>query len=246
MATNSSIIKIMLLAANPKNTSRLRLDEEVREIREGLRLAREREQFQIDSHWAVRTRDFYRHMLDMQPQIVHFSGHGTGKDGIVLEDVTGKAELLSTEQLSSLFNLFASKGVKCVLLNACYSEEQANAIAQHIPYVIGMNQSIGDQAAIIFAVAFYDALGAGESIEFAFKLGVTQLGGLKEQENPVLIKKNPNLQAEVLDSLKTRAAPMLNPSQLSDKVDTLIQSNAEQIGMVVQGGVVSFDNLNMK
>jgi CHAT domain len=244
MATNSSIVKILLLAANPKNTSRLRLDEEVREIREGLRLAREREQFQIDSHWAVRTRDFYRQMLDMQPQIVHFSGHGTGKDGIVLEDETGKAELLSTEQLSSLFKLFASKGVKCVLLNACYSKEQADAIANHIPYVIGMNQSIGDKAAIIFAVAFYDALGAGESIEFAFDLGVTQLVGLKEHEIPVL-KKNPNLQLQVLDSLNTRSVPMLNSSEISDKVNTLIKSNAEQIGMVVQGGVVSFDNLNM-
>jgi CHAT domain len=244
MATNSSIVKILLLAANPKNTSRLRLDQEVREIREGLRLARQREQFQIDSHWAVRTRDFYRHMLDMQPQIVHFSGHGTGQDGIVLEDETGKAELLSTEQLSSLFKLFASKGVKCVLLNACYSKEQADAIANHIPYVIGMNQSIGDKAAILFAVAFYDALGAGESIEFAFELGCTQLVRLQEHEIPIL-KKKPNLQPEELDSLTTSSAPMLNPSQLFDKVDTLMQSNAEQIGMVVQGGTVSFDNLNM-
>jgi hypothetical protein len=34
-----------------------------------------------------------------------------------------------------------------------------------------MSQAIGDKAAIEFAVGFYDALGAGKSIEFAYKLG---------------------------------------------------------------------------
>ncbi|MCV3215458.1 hypothetical protein OGM63_18390 [Plectonema radiosum NIES-515] len=33
-----------------------------------------------------------------------------------------------------------------------------NAIAQHIDYVIGMNQAIGDRAALEFSVGFYDAL----------------------------------------------------------------------------------------
>jgi hypothetical protein len=40
-----------------------------------------------------------------------------------------------------------------VVLNGCYFEAQAKAIGQHIPYVIGMNQAIGDRAAIAFAVA---------------------------------------------------------------------------------------------
>jgi hypothetical protein len=43
------------------------------------------------------------------------------------------------------------------VLNACYSEIQANAIVQHIDYVIGMSQAIGDTAAIKFAMGFYDA-----------------------------------------------------------------------------------------
>ncbi|MUG95069.1 hypothetical protein F7734_22970 [Scytonema sp. UIC 10036] len=36
---------ILILAANPASTSRLRLDEEVRSIEEGLRRAKYREQF---------------------------------------------------------------------------------------------------------------------------------------------------------------------------------------------------------
>jgi predicted NACHT family NTPase len=177
---------VLLLAANPKNSSQLRLSEEVREIDEGLtKRARYREQFKLESKLAVRQRDFYRHMLDIQPQIVHFSGHGAGEDGIVLEDDAGNATFVQADMLASMFKLFASKGVECVLFNACYSEVQAEAVSKYIPYVIGMNQPIGDKAAIDFAVAFYDALGAGETMEFAFELGCSQLVGLKEHETPV-------------------------------------------------------------
>jgi hypothetical protein len=177
---------VLLLAANPKNSSQLRLSEEVRDIDEGLtKRSRYREQFKLESKLAVRQRDFYRHMLDIQPQIVHFSGHGAGEDGIVLEDETGNATFVQADMLASMFKLFASKGVESVLFNACYSEVQAEAVSKYIPYVIGMNKPIGDKAAIDFAVAFYDALGAGESMEFAFELGCSQLVGLKEHETPV-------------------------------------------------------------
>jgi hypothetical protein len=136
-------------------------------------------------------------VLDVQPHIVHFSGHGAGEDGIVLEDEDSKIQLVSTKALESLFKLFASKGLKCVLLNACFSEVQAEAINQHIPYVIGMSKSIGDKAAIAFAVAFYDALGVGENIGFAFDLACAaiEMANIPENLTPVL-KKNLSLAHE--------------------------------------------------
>jgi hypothetical protein len=188
MNTSSTVRKILVLAANPRTTERLRLEEEEREIDEGLRRSRHRDQFELISKWAVRERDFYRHMLDVQPHIVHFSGHGTGEAGIVLEDETGRVELLPTEQLAGLFKLFAEAGLECVLLNACYSDVQAEAIHKHVPYVIGMSQAIGDQAAINFAIAFYDALGAGRTVEFAYELGCVELMRLKASGIPVLLK----------------------------------------------------------
>jgi hypothetical protein len=74
---------ILFLAANPKGTSPLRLDEEVRDIQEGLQRAVNRDQFSLYSRWAVRPRDIHRAMLDIKPQIVHFSGHGAGSSGLV-------------------------------------------------------------------------------------------------------------------------------------------------------------------
>ncbi len=183
---------ILILAANPKDTSRLRLDEEVRDIGEGLQRAKHRDQFVLEQKWAVRPRDIQRAMLDINPSIVHFSGHGTEGEGLVFEDETGSAKLVDGEALAGLFELFEEQ-LKCVVLNGCYSEVQAEAIAQHINYVIGMKKAIGDKAAIEFAVGFYDALGSGKPVEFAYKFGCAaiRLAGIPEQLTPVL-KKKPN------------------------------------------------------
>ena len=162
--------KILILAANPQGTSRLRLDREVRAIDEGLRRSHLHEQFCIEQRWASRPRDVQRALLDVEPQIVHFCGHGEGKAGLVLEDETGQVKLVSTEALSQLFELFADR-VECVLLNACYAQVQADALVQHINYVIGMRQAIRDDLAIAFSVGFYKGLGEGQLIEIAFESG---------------------------------------------------------------------------
>jgi AAA-like domain/CHAT domain len=183
------IKKILILAANPKNSTPLRLDAEVRDIDEALKRSNYRDRFELEDKWAVRPKDLQREILDWKPQIVHFSGHGVGKGGLALEDETGQAKLVSTQAIAGLFKLFADR-VECVLLNACYSEVQAVAIAQHITYVIGMKQAIGDDAARVFAVGFYDALGAGENIEFAFELACNRIDieGMPDYLIPVLFK----------------------------------------------------------
>ncbi|SRR5579883_469075 len=182
---------ILILSANPKGTTPLRLDEEVREIDAGLKRSRNRDQFILEQKWAVRPRDIQRAMLDVNPQIIHFSGHGTGDEGLVFEDETGSTKLVDGEALAGLFDLFADQ-VECIVLNGCYSEVQAEAISQHVNYVIGMKKAIGDTAAIEFAVGFYDALGAGKPVEFAYKFGCAaiQLAGVPEQLTPTLKKKS--------------------------------------------------------
>lgn len=181
--------KILFLSANPKDTGRLRLDQELRDITEGLQRSQRRKQFILEQRMAVRPRDLQRAMLDVGPQIIHFSGHGEGENGLVFEDEVGNTTLVDEVALAGLFELFSSQ-IQCVLLNGCYSEVQAQAIAQQIPYVIGMNQAIGDNAAIAFAVGFYDALGAGRDVEFAYKLGCTaiHLEGIAEHLTPVLLQ----------------------------------------------------------
>jgi hypothetical protein len=210
---------ILFLAANPKGTSQLRLDQELRDIGEGLQRAKHRDRFQLEQCWAARPQDLRRALLQLQPQILHFSGHGEGvaggdsvsgesrklavvsspeatsgaavvPEGLVLEDEIGQPKLVSAEALAALFELFADT-IECVVLNACYSDAQAQAIAVHVPYVVGMRRQIGDKAAIEFAVGFYDALGAGRDVEFAYRYGCNaiQLAGIPEDLTPVLRRR---------------------------------------------------------
>ena len=184
---------ILFLAANPKNTSQLGLDDEVREIEIGLQRSRHRDQFELKQRWAVSPREMQRSIEDLKPHIVHFSGHGVGEDGLALENEAGDVQLVQAEALAQLFRLFVAPftdpPVQCVLMNACYSEVQANAIAEHIPYVIGMNKAVGDKAAREFAVGFYDALGAGREIPIAYEFGKVSISmaGIPEHLTPQLV-----------------------------------------------------------
>ena len=179
---------ILLLSANPKNTSQLRLGDEMRDVKEGLKLSENRDRFSISAAEAVRPRDIRRAILTYKPHIIHFSGHGSPEEGLLFEDETGAAKFVDAEALAGLFELFANQ-VECVVLNACYSKYQALEIARHINYVVGMSQEIEDKAAIEFAVGFYDGLGAGEDYNFAYKLGCNaiSLAGIKQHLIPELI-----------------------------------------------------------
>jgi CHAT domain len=185
---------ILLLAANPKNTANLRLQEEEREIKERLRL-NGYGKTPIFSTGATRIRDIQLAMLDFNPHVVHFCGHGTGERGLVFEDNNSREQIVTSEAIATIFKLFAQqKQLECVVLNACYSEEQAKEICKYVAYVVGMSESIADDAAIEFAIGFYTAVGAGESYEFAYEMGCNaiQLADLTESNIPILLK-NPDL-----------------------------------------------------
>jgi hypothetical protein len=189
------MIKVLLLAANPLDSTRLRLDEEFRSIDQALQAVNYRDKFDLMAHGAVRISDLQGYLLRYQPHIVHFSSHGSITGEIILEDHMGNAQPVPSEALSGLFSVL-SDNIRCVVLNACYSEKQAVAIAQHIDYVIGMSRSISDKAAIDFATAFYQAVGFGRDLKTAFDLGCIQIGleNLKEENIPksIALHSHPN------------------------------------------------------
>lgn len=185
-----ALVKLLYLAANPTDTRTLRLDEEIREIDTAFIHSQYRAQFDIRQHWAVHVVDLQRCLLRHQPHIVHFSGHGNVASRIILEDAKGESHPVSPRALSELFSVLKDN-IRCVVLNACYTEPQAQAIAEHIDCVVGMSSVIGDRAAISFAAAFYLALGYGRDVRAAFKLGCVEidLENLNEQHVPKLLAR---------------------------------------------------------
>ena len=179
----TKIIKILFLTANPEDSSRLKLDKEAREIERRIMLTQKKDQFLLVKKGAVRTSDIQLYLNQEKPDIVHFSGHGS-EEGIVLEDENDNSVQVSIEALERVFQTLKDN-VRIVVLNACFSLEQAKAINKNVDFVIGMSDSISDDAAIAFSYGFYTALALRRSIRNAYDQGINEilLSNLKGEES---------------------------------------------------------------
>jgi hypothetical protein len=189
-----SQVRILFLASEPADQARLWLGGEIREIQQAIRAGRDRDKFEISIRTAVRPADISQALLDVEPRIVHFAGHGGGPEGsFVAEDETRLGREIPVAGLAHLFRT-AGRGVECVIVNACRTERLARALADYVRYTIGTRQPVGDRSAILFSVGFYQALAAGRPIEDAFDLGLAQImmaGGSGDQAAPLLLTRAP-------------------------------------------------------
>jgi hypothetical protein len=144
----------------------LQLAEDVRRIRTNVRLADYRDALVFDFRLAARAGDWIQALNETSPRVVHFSGHGTS-EGLILVGRDGKAQHISAKALEDLFEIFRGN-IQVVVLNACFSLPQAQAIARVVGCAIGTRKVISDDAAITFGAAFYGALAFGRSVQAAF------------------------------------------------------------------------------
>ena len=180
------------MASNPTDTGRLQNTEEYRRIAERLQESGQYNKFEFFQKWALTADALQESILTIRPHIIHFSGHGKEQNldlqelamdlginiddgsGIILQDSYGKSKILKTQALSNMFEIFMNDSdneINTVILSACYAEVQAKEISKHIPFVIGVSNRIGVNAAIEFATGFYRGLANGKSIEYCYKLG---------------------------------------------------------------------------
>lgn len=180
-------INVLIMTSNPINTNKLRLDEEVRSITEMIRKSEHRDSVKLESRWATRTIDILQAINEVDPTIVHFSGHGAPNGDIFVQNNDGTAKNVSKESMVQVLKSSTDK-IKLVFFNSCFSYLQAEAVTEQIPCAIGMSDSIGDKAAEIFASQFYSAIGFGKSVKEAFEQAkaALMLEGINEENTPAL------------------------------------------------------------
>ncbi|HEU5380928.1 MAG TPA: CHAT domain-containing protein [Ktedonobacteraceae bacterium] len=177
--------KILFLAANPVDTRRLMLDEELRRMKEQ---ASTNNVLELVEVLAARPDDWLRALNAQHFRMVHFSGHGTQGGALQHVGSDGIAQSVSFQALKATLRVL--KGDICLIVfNACYSRKQAAMIAEDIDCVIVMNDTIHDDVAITFINAFYRALFGGKSVQNAFEQGkaALMLEGLPEVQIPELL-----------------------------------------------------------
>jgi tetratricopeptide (TPR) repeat protein len=213
-------VRVLVVAANPLGSSPLKLDHEVKTIQEALRRSRNRDNFVVEYRLAATPSDLRRALLDFKPHVLHFSGHGSGQKGLlfvsdesagaIYRSDTGEVRSSNSDEIryvaaQPLANLLklCEKHLECVVLNACYSDVQGNAISANIPFTIGMRDEVADHVAIKFSQGFYDAIGAGENYENAFAWGKVaiefDLADGEVAKILVLRKKEPSVKRNILN-----------------------------------------------
>ncbi|MEA5500327.1 VMAP-C domain-containing protein [Limnoraphis robusta] len=171
--------RILLFEANPQSTQNLKLNSEIKTIREVLGSAKKPDNFDFKERLATTYEDLQKYLLRENPHILHFCGHGSGEQGLCLLDEREDPFLLQTEVLVNLVKILVEQNqtLECVLLNACHSYIQAKALSQYVNYAVGMCGFIPDDVAITFSRSFYTSLGEGSPIEYAYKHGINAIRG---------------------------------------------------------------------
>lgn len=211
---------ILILASNPSGTGILQVEVEHSRISNKIQESDHADAFRIKSKKAVTLSEFQEYLYDERPTIVHFSGHGeksnpevqdvirrglnlsgdTGQQapqddtGIILYDESKRNPLfVNTAVVKRIFKTMVERQgipIKAVLFNSCYSEAQAEALAQIVPYVIGTSWSVRDDAAIAFATGFYSGIARGEDIRSACDFGINQALAYGEPEERFVLYEN--------------------------------------------------------
>jgi CHAT domain len=102
---------------------------------------------------------------------------------------TARPQVVSKSALVSVLSSCTDGSLRLVVLNACHTRSQAEALTEVVDCVVSMNRSISDRAAIKFAASFYGALAYGRSVQKAFDQGVARLRveGIAEADTPELL-----------------------------------------------------------
>src|SRR5262245_35953315 len=139
----------------------------------------------VETARIERTADLIKALVEHDPAIVHFAGQGG--------ELTVDGQTIPPDELGGFFAK-AKADPECVLLNAYYTLERADAPLEHVHCVVGTPG--GDQkAAMHFWGGFYYAIGRGEAPAAAFERGrvaVVALG-LGVEQTPRFASRDPNV-----------------------------------------------------
>ena len=177
-----SVLRVLLVAANPEGTPPLNLKVEVAAIQSIFQRSP-----RIDFTFVgdASFQNVAWHLQQYKPHVLHFMGHGAFIDeaekevgAIVLQSEKGEPDLIPAETLASL--LRQSLTLQLVVLNACDSARiprrrgadpfagvSSAILMQGVPAVAAMQFAISNQASKLFAKRFYESLVSGESMEQA-------------------------------------------------------------------------------
>src|SRR3954469_17013285 len=96
--------RVILFMATNHARNPLRLGEECAEIYREIKMSPNRDDFRFESRWAVSIDELMRHLMELDPTVVHFSGHGHAGDALMLHDDQGRPQPIPGRALAMMID----------------------------------------------------------------------------------------------------------------------------------------------
>ena len=210
---DSRPLRVLVVAADPVDAVKIGLDElDIPAEQELIRTALEEwgpdyVDIRIMDHAVVRT--LRKAVLDFDPHVVHFIGHGwfaeqNDEGYLILENEKHCAKSVRESELTELLD---SASIGLVVLNVCRSASTYGTnplaglapclVASGIPAAVAMAYNISDADSAIFSAGFYGAIARNMPVDAAVAEGRKSICTTSDADQPtwyapVLFMQNPS------------------------------------------------------
>lgn len=158
--SSNNLKKILFLGASPYKLPPLKIDEESDTI-ENI-VTKRHSKYEFKKEINVTNKKLTKAIRKLEPEIIHFSGHGEERF-LITHKINGLPDQLSNEALCEI--IVKTKSVKGVILNCCYSQDLADMLynINHIDFVIGTTKRVLNDTCLEFSDGFYESFAFGKS-----------------------------------------------------------------------------------
>jgi hypothetical protein len=164
------------------------ITDEINKINDVLKHYESHNLFDIYGNQILSRKDIVGFFPGKKPKIIHFSGRNNFGSDIQVPQ--------------RLIDILKQKNsqIKCIFLNACFSDDCANQIVPHANCVIGIPPEFSEEDAVSFAGLFYNALGYGADIGGALAHAKSGFTHNSDEEKLRVVVKNESAYKVVLIS----------------------------------------------
>ena len=185
--------KVIYFSSNPNQLNPLDFEEEFKKIKNALLAKNKQEEFETPE-WipAVTQSEMLKKINELKPNLVVISMHGSQDKGLMFKEEGNKqAPFAIDEFVHSIHTLTQNplNKLECILFSCCHSKAFAEKTVAHIPYAIGIEGPIQDEAMPVFNDGFFDSLFSDRQIEPAYNMGKLLLerkSNLKENADHII------------------------------------------------------------
>lgn len=198
-------LRVLYLTASPTtpNLPGLRVDAEVNNVLKALRGAKHKDLVDFQHRPAATIEDLVNGINDLRPHVIHFSGHAQG--GLLFDtaDMTEPDDqLISYDAVASILRA-TDQPPTLVVLNACSTAEGIEKILEVSAVIIATRDSVSDASSAIFAVHFYAAIAAAQSVGDALNQARNMIElALPDEPVAIMIRANDGIDLDKMCLVK--------------------------------------------